>query len=258
MAFLSNVPIEDPAKTYNHGIVMRNRRVRRFNSPRTNPSWLSPKLSSWSTSTESALRFLRGTFHSRFDVKDTCISMIEQLRSVGVAAIWVIREMVTSDQLERISATDLLKYLALQLLVLNPNIRSEKGMALSSARLNSATTEGDWFEILGSLLRDFAKDLYIFVDLELLGSALVAESPTRLSWPIKFLDLFRRLADQGCEAKVRVLLFNYGSPNPFAQEQIEGLSDVTVTVRDPPRNPRQKRILDRRQRAVGQRSRVYR
>jgi hypothetical protein len=73
MSILSNTPVEDPIKTYQQGLVMRARRARRLRTRQIDPFWLSPKLQTWSASAESALSFLKGTFHSRFEVKDACI-----------------------------------------------------------------------------------------------------------------------------------------------------------------------------------------
>jgi hypothetical protein len=104
--------------------------------------------------------------------------MIEQLRAAGVPVLWVVKEIISSNGIQRVSRTDLLKYLVLQLLRINPGLRSESKMALSCVRIQSATSEEEWFRILGSLLAGLGKVVYIFIDLEMVAMAR-GETTTR-------------------------------------------------------------------------------
>ncbi|KAH0565264.1 hypothetical protein GP486_001345 [Trichoglossum hirsutum] len=227
IAFVSNTPLPDPTKSYQYSLFMRNRRYRNLRGSTSGPFWFSPKLQAWSSARDSALCMVKGTFHSRFDVKDVCVSMIEQLHNGEIPVIWAMK--MGGEGVRDTSSVDLFKYLVFQALRLNSTLHTEKSMALSCSRFQSATTEEEWCELLGSALAGIAREVYIVVDLEMLNLSLAPISGN-FSWPFAFTSLFKKLSDRGFDTRVKVLLFSYGSA--ISPQTIRSdICDLVVSVR---------------------------
>ena len=238
MGFLSKVPLIDSADTLRYYMFMRNRRAR-TRATKSDSFWLSSKLQVWSSAQGSSLSIVKGTFQSRFEVKDFCVNVIEQLDKAQVPVLWAMKMSKVAGFGQRASSIDVLKHLIVQALRLNPTVRTEKSMALSCARFQSQVTEKDWFQLLECVLAGMPNEVYILIDLETLSREL-ATLTQDFSWLSAFQDLFRNLSKRDIKTRVKVLLVSYGSPILISAAQY-GLSDCVVQVKTPPQGPMRRR-----------------
>ncbi|CAM1507458.1 Fc.00g070990.m01.CDS01 [Cosmosporella sp. VM-42] len=115
---------------------------------------------------------------------------------------------------DALSTIDILKYLAKQGLEATKGVQTEGSMALSCAQVHSATSEAEWFDILGSVLTAIRGQVYIIVDLDMLGRRLLGLQ-SDFSWLSAFNSLFTRMAAQRPGIRIKVMLLNYSSSLPF-------------------------------------------
>lgn len=122
-----------------------------------------------------------------------------------IPTVWVLNP--TKDARYRDpQITDLLKQLVSQVLRLNHTMLDERSLALSAARFQSATTEREWFDILGSVMRGLDQ-LYVVIDVECLHRP--DDSTAAFSWLEAFRGLFNGLRVRGTRTVVKVVLVNY-------------------------------------------------
>ena len=209
MTFVSDIPFPDPLETFRYGLSMRRKRLRSSRAHATAKSCLSSQLQEWSVSSSSSLTLVKGTFQSRFDVKGFCIERVNTLQVAKLHVLWALK-MTGEEAMQSISDVDLLKYLILQALRLSSTLQTEGSMALSCRRFQSATTEKEWFDLLGSVLASISSDVYLIIDLETLGPGW-SSSHQEVSWPKLFLDLFQKLSSHGVHTRIKVILATYGS-----------------------------------------------
>jgi hypothetical protein len=129
----------------------------------------------------------------------------------------------------KLSNVDLIRYLTLQALRLPKAESTEKTLALSCARFQTACSESEWFQVLESVLGDLGHYVYIIIDLQVLESCPVAG----FDWASAILGFFERLAERSSNTKVKVLLLKYGPEN---LPQTEKVSDFIISMRGPVRN----------------------
>ena len=172
MTFLAEVPLIDSADTVRYYAFMRNKRAHNLRGSVTDPVWQSPKLQAWPSAQSSSLSVIKGTLQSRFEVKDFCISVIEQLQDARVPVLWALKttggkkglQKQTATAIQSASRIDILKHLILQALRLNPILRTEKSMPLSCARLQSSATEEEWFQLLEGVLAGVPNEVCVLID----------------------------------------------------------------------------------------------
>ena len=211
MSFLSNVPLTNLTDSFRYYVLMRNKRALTLKSRVANPFWYSPKIQAWSKAQYSSLSIVRGTFQARFDVRDFCVNVIEELHRAQIAVLWVMKMSGEKATMQNVSTVDLLKHLILQALRQSPATQTEKSMALSCTKVQSLCTEKEWFQLLESVLADFPNDVYIVIDLEAITSNFLP-LPGTFSWPSAFQSLFENLSVRGLKTRVKVLLISYGCP----------------------------------------------
>ena len=211
MSFLSDVPLNNPSDSFRYHVLMRNKRALTLKGRVADPFWRSPKLQAWSRAQHSSLIMVRGSFQARFDLRDFCVNVIEELHHARIAVLWVMKTSGEKAMAQSISTVDLLKNLILQALRQNPAAQTEKSMALSCAKVQSLCTEREWFQMLESVLADFPNDVYIVIDQEAVTSKLLP-LPSTFSWPSAFQSLFENLSTRALKTRVKVLLISYGSP----------------------------------------------
>ena len=112
-------------------------------------------------------------------------------------------------------------------------------MALSCARLQSAATEEEWFQLLESVLAGIPNELCVLIDLEILNSTF-APLTKDFPWPAAFQGLFRSLSDRCFKTRVKVLLVSYASPVILPDSQ-SGFSESVIQVKISPHGPRRRR-----------------
>ena len=81
---------------------------------------------------------------------------------------------------------------------------NERAVSINVSRFQSAQSEKEWFDLLGSIL-DGLPSLFIIVDIETLGS----RSGELLNWPASFMFLFQKLAARNIGTILKVALVSY-------------------------------------------------
>ena len=207
MTSISDVPFPDPLQTFQSGLSMSRKLL--SSRPAIGTIWPTSQWQWWSSSSESSLSLVKGTFQSRHDLKDLCIERINALRIANVPVLWALK-MTGEEAIHSISEIDLLKYLILQALKLSSTMQTEGSMTFNCRRFQCATTDEEWFDLLGSILATMPKDVYLIIDLETLSLARNS-SHGQFSWPDSFSSLFKKLSDRGVHTRVKVLIITYGS-----------------------------------------------
>ncbi|KAI1632471.1 hypothetical protein F4809DRAFT_88280 [Biscogniauxia mediterranea] len=248
LTFLSNSPIEDPDKAFNTALFLRNRN-RRNAKAKCEPFWLSPKFQAWAQSQKSSLIMVKGNFGSRQDVKDFLTNAISCIREANIPVIWALKVMDSTSS--GVSVVELLKYLTHQALQqgLPP---TERSLALSCTRFQTARKANKWFDILAVSLVDL-KQIYIAVDVELLDPVLSNESDG-LSLPDAFSKLFEELRTRSPGIVVKVVLVSYRS-QVWSQITEENRGNV-ISVGKP--KPKASRVIDRRRGSLSVRGHIGR
>ena len=229
MTVITNLPLPDPMRTYNYCLYMRNRRKGQCST--AHPIWLRPAFKAWSLATESALSIVKGSFRTRFDVKDFCVDILEALRTAKVPVFWVMKATGVDDTSQGLCTVEIIKSLVLQALRLDPTLRTERSMALSCAMFHAANTEEDWFDLLGSVIIDIAEEVYLVIDLEALDSSQLSLTQD-FSWPDFLQALFRKLSERGSKTRIKALLCAYSTMTLPLLSQNE-ISKLLIPVRKP-------------------------
>ncbi|RDW58186.1 hypothetical protein BP6252_13597 [Coleophoma cylindrospora] len=166
------------------------------------------------------------------------------LLSVSVAldptpVIWALKAMSPQEEYKdglanQVYTTELLKCLISQAVRINKALHIDAALAPRMAANVGATTEEEWFGILGSVLQG-VPHLYIIIDVELLHPSL-AEMTENFSWPAAFLKLFSELSQRSIKTVIKIVLVSYGSPlfkKQMSKECQELVVSVGTTVRTP-------------------------
>ncbi|KAF1848142.1 uncharacterized protein K460DRAFT_333887 [Cucurbitaria berberidis CBS 394.84] len=206
LASLSSPLFIDPIKALQYGIHQNNKRRRSRTQSALSPFWFTNKFQEWSQSEKSSLVIIRGTYSLRTQLRDFGTNLVELVSAAQVAIVWTLR--ITVDDGKDVTAIDLLKYLIWQALGIERVKRTERFMALSCAKFQSARTEEDWFQLLAAVLADL-DEVFIIVDTELI-SPILAPLTKDFSFRKEFSDIFKKLGDHAIETKVKVLLISYG------------------------------------------------
>jgi hypothetical protein len=166
----------------------------------TGPTWRSHKLKEWAGAQASSLILIKGYSSTRHETKDFAADIVGLLRRMKFPVVWTLSAREETENHWR-SPIDILKQLVLQLLHLNHSLLDKQSPTLNAARFQSATTESEWFGILGSVLEGLPQ-IYIAIDAEVLSRKF----STQLSWPDAFLEVFKNLKEKGCKTVVKVVL----------------------------------------------------
>lgn len=236
MAALPSVPIMEPEKSYQIHLKFQRQRSR---TPNTyiisNGFWRSQTLETWSSTTDSTVHLVTGGFQARFALKDLCVGIIGQLYDARIPVLFVLRTLqVQESTTEGLCTRDILKALSRQALEAQREAQTEKSMAANLGKFQRASTDEEWFEILGALLASFQSTVYIVIDLGLLHTDSINDRG--FPWIEAFVRVFTILSRQDSSARVKVLLTSYGAL-PFhvtAQERstfVTALKTQLVTAR---------------------------
>jgi hypothetical protein len=148
------------------------------------------------------------------------------IQTVTCHTLWILKSG-DSTNLQKPPTVDLLKCLVSQAVRLNVKLHTESSMSQSCMKFQTAMTEDEWVNVLGSVLAGLPH-LYIVVDVETLGPAF-ADINADFSWPSSFLNLFRGLTDRGIQTQVQVMLISYGS-EVFAKASHVGPGHLVVNM----------------------------
>jgi len=94
---------------------------------------------------------IKGSYLTRLETKDFAADLVALLRGIKIQVVWSLSAKAEGTLCWR-SPVDVLKQLVLQILQLNHLLVDAQSPILNAARFQSARTEGDWFELLGSVL----------------------------------------------------------------------------------------------------------
>ena len=213
----------DAMKSLQYCVFMRNRRSSRPSFV-SHPFWLEEKFQTWKSMPASSLIIVKGNYTSRFEIKNFCVDATQLLRDARVPIFWALRT-TKQDAIQAPSVTDILKNLICQVLRLNIPTQKERSLALSCSKFYGAETEAQWFDLLGSVLAGLPQ-IYIIVDAEAV-SPIYASSKV-FSWPLRSLNVFKKLSERGLKTIVKVVLVSYGSTTfqDLAQKP-SGLCDLS-------------------------------
>jgi len=221
--FTSNMSLIDPIKSFQYGLFMRNRR-RLTAASSTKRFWLDSKFDKWKTSPESSLIIVQGHAQLRADIRDFCVNVVEALRDANIPVLWALKK-ADRDATYEPSVVDLIKDLVSQALRVNTGLQTEQSLALNCARFQRASTESEWFELLGAVLAGIPQT-YIIIDTDIVSS-IYANTTKDFSLPLAFLGLFQALSFRGVKTVLRVILVSY-RPNMALQSHQQGIQDCTV------------------------------
>lgn len=210
---VSSVPLSEPMESFRHGLLMRKRRQMQNKIDIPQAFWKSSALQSFSSSQSSSLVLVKGNFRSRFSLRDAAVIITEELHQKNVPVLWAVRTVTPHSSTDRVSPSDVVKSLVAQALRLSSPSHSQKLVALSCARLQTASTEAEWFQVLASALEGLCREIYIMLDFDILmrpsREELVGTQILDL-----FFDLFQELSKKGLGHRVKVMIFTYGPSSP--------------------------------------------
>jgi len=149
---------------------------------------------------QSSLIVFRGSFRARNVLNNFVADTIDLIVDANIPAVWVLQTRNDGQY----SSVDILKQLVLQVLQQNHTLLNESSASLNAARYQSATTEDEWFSLLGSVLVGLAQ-IYIIVDAEMLNSSIDG----RITWASAFQKLFDELERRGVDTVVKVAIIGY-------------------------------------------------
>jgi hypothetical protein len=211
---IPQIPLGDPIKVLQHHRSLQRRRTLTTSRFTSNRFWLSPKLQQWSNSLESSISIIKGNYLSRFTLRDFCVNVINQLRTSSLPFLLAMRTALENPTSANISTIDLLKSLVRQALQIHHGTKTEKSMALSCTRFQTAVTEAEWFQLLESVLAEMRCEVYLVIDIEILDQDFAPlDGFSLLS---AFTQFFNSLSSRGISARVKVLFVSYGSSLPFS------------------------------------------
>ncbi|KAL2059444.1 hypothetical protein ABVK25_000737 [Lepraria finkii] len=224
MNIISRASSIDAMKSLQYCVFMRNRRSSRPGFV-SHQFWLEEKFRKWKSMPASSLVMVKGSYTSRFEIKNFCVDAIQLLRDARVPIVWALRT-TEQDAIHTPSVTDILKNLIRQVLRLNILTQNERSLALNCSKFHGAETEVQWFDLLGSVLAGLPQ-IYIIVDVEA-ASPIHADSKV-FSWPLGFLDVFKKLSERGLKTIVKVVLVSYGC-SVFQDLGQKDLQDHVISV----------------------------
>jgi hypothetical protein len=223
LSFTSDTQLVPPEDALRFCQFRSNRRRQRMTLDMS-PHWLSPKLHDWASTDESSLLLVRGSPLHRHETKDFATDIVSLLRSVGVPVVWILGAPSGGESTSK-SPIDVLKQLIFQILQINLTLLSTKSTSLNATRFQTAKTEEEWFDVLGSVVVGLPQ-LFLVVDAGLLEHELNGN----VKWPDAFDKMLHDLRKACTETVVKILLLSYGT-NPFLDtSSADNLESATVHI----------------------------
>ncbi|KAI1359315.1 hypothetical protein F5Y08DRAFT_84064 [Xylaria arbuscula] len=173
--FVSTSSIPRPDLVRQSWNARRNLRQRAHSGDLTSQCWISD-LQEWGGGQSSAQLLVQGRFKSRHAIKDFAANTIDLIQEANIPVVWALDPSLELLVENEFNASDILKYLASQIMQINHGMFTERHASISSTRFHSAVTEVEWLELLGSLLQGM-NQLYLIIDTRLVekGGGLVKE-----------------------------------------------------------------------------------
>lgn len=205
---VSETSSPNPIESLNYGIVMRKRRQMQHKLHIPKIFWRSPALQKFSDSQSSSLIVIKGSFRSRYSLRDAAVVVTEELQRKSIPVLWAVQTGTQNTANEHSTSTDVLKSLVAQALRLGSSIASEKVSSITCTRLRTTFDQRDWFQVLGSAIEQFQQQVYIMLDLELLLQPALDEQPDSQIFEL-FFNLFQELSNRSLGTSLKVMVFTY-------------------------------------------------
>ncbi|KAF4968393.1 hypothetical protein FSARC_4190 [Fusarium sarcochroum] len=199
---------EDPDQLYKNHLFLRNRRASgRGSTTSTNEFWLSSKLSRWSSSQQSSLAIIRGTFTTRWTIQDFAVDVIQAVTMSTIPALWVLGSTHKARKNAMFDTTDLMRYLACQALQLAGTVTTEKQISLRHSQLENAKSIKEWLDLFKLIVQDSKGQIYLVIDLATVHSR--AKKLDELNFIHQLSQMLSEISDQKSLVSVKVILLAY-------------------------------------------------
>jgi hypothetical protein len=244
MSSLSENSLGDAMDSYQYNISIRNRRNQDLKQGFTNRFWLSPKLEQWTSAKESRLVFVQGSAQAQSTIREFSLCVIDQLREGKVPVLWALTGAQARPATRRASPIDIMKHLIKQAMQLSKQTPMESTMSRICTQFRTLSTEREWVQMLGSVLKSVVPQCYITVDLSMLDGGL-GSMGKGFSWFRAFQELFADLAMGSPQVQVKVLLLLH---RPRLELEAAGSDKIPpgllVPVRKHPIPPRMRKKME--------------
>ncbi|KAF4634159.1 hypothetical protein G7Y89_g3948 [Cudoniella acicularis] len=191
-----------PNAALKHCRSMRKHR-RLYGVPDLEVKHATPLLQGWASRECSSIILIKGSLTLKNITKDLATDVVDLILKSKTAVVWVLNSPRAVPAKEP-PAIEVLKQLVLQVMQLNTNLMNERSLGISATCFQSAKTEKDWFDLLGSVMAGITR-LFIIVDIE----ASRTRSKGSSTWPAAFLSLFQKLSARNIKCVVKVALVYY-------------------------------------------------
>ncbi|EUC27842.1 hypothetical protein COCCADRAFT_41530 [Bipolaris zeicola 26-R-13] len=181
---------------------------------KANPFWLQPKFQTWCSKSENTLRFVKGSYQNRSQIKNFCLDFIKLMEDARVPLLWALKPNAC-ERANGFSPECVLSYLTVQALTVYLNQEktsgiSEKQAAQIHGKFQDASTLTDYIHLLcSSISISRLPEVCILVDVQLLD--------TRQQGFRGHIELMKalsttqnRLHKDGSRTVVKALLVSYG------------------------------------------------
>ncbi|KAF2813750.1 uncharacterized protein BDZ99DRAFT_380384, partial [Mytilinidion resinicola] len=212
MDFLSGANKLDPIKALGYRLSIGRRHRERPRNAESGPAfWLSPKFSTWESSSSPALIMVKSDYTHRLRVQNFMINVINVLRGQQIPVIWAIKGLSPTGP-SAAPVVDIVKGLVCQAIPLNVSLHTEHHLAFNCAQFRAAETPEQWFDLLARVIANLPQ-LHIIVDIEAVGTAYThaAIMAHGFSWLSTFLAMFQKYSFRKWIARLKILLISYGS-----------------------------------------------
>ncbi|KAK7994555.1 hypothetical protein PG991_016143, partial [Apiospora marii] len=193
----------------------------------------SPQLNRWTSSNESSLILVRGSFSTRHALYKLFVGIGGQLQEYDIPWIMALKPPPSetgSRFSSQISVVDVLKHLTLQILQTSSTAQTEKSVSLTCSQFQNETTIQGWLGLLEVSIAWLNRPIYIVIDLDVLDES--TRSPEKFDWAEAVLSIMDHLRTRQLRAQVKVLLGGFGQG---LASQLRGLDERCPLVSIPTR-----------------------
>ena len=162
--------------------------------------WNDPILLKWASAETSSLLLLQGSYQSMTQLGDIALKVVDHLEINNQPVIYTLSG---EGNITTLTAQEVLRQVAIQILQKNKSWNSIKALAFVVERFQSASSSADWFGVIDTLLEGISH-LYMVIDFGFLGSGFEAAS----SWPKDFQNLFERMERRRRPAILKIILLS--------------------------------------------------
>ncbi|KAJ5026295.1 hypothetical protein J3E73DRAFT_432202 [Bipolaris maydis] len=142
---------------------------------KVNPFWLQPKFQTWCSKPRNTLRFVKGSYQNRSQIKSFCLDFIKLMEDARVPLLWALKPN-SCEQSNGFSPERVLSYLIVQALTIS--LKQEKASGISErqaaqirGKFQDASTLTDYIDLLCfSISISRLPEVCILIDVHLLNT----------------------------------------------------------------------------------------